>query len=103
MSNRVKIKNKKKKNQEFDKKKLTPWLIALIVFCVAVIGFAVASSFFWGTQRLGGGSSQAATAAEAATETAAGEAAEASTEAAAGEAEETISAETASEASTLTE
>lgn len=91
MSNRVKIKNKKKKNQEFDRKKLTPWLIALVVFCVAIVGFAVASSFFWGTQTLGSRSDGAATAAETST------AAESSTEAAA--IEETSTAATEAETS----
>lgn len=71
MSNKVKLK-KTRYNKEQEKKANTkPWLIALIIFAVAVVGVAVATSFIWGTSKLPSGSGAAATATTISTEVAA--------------------------------
>ncbi len=96
MSNKLKMKKSNKKNREEEvRANTTPWLIGLVIFAVVVVGLAVASSFVWGTQTIGGSSDSSVVATTAAQETTADE-----TTGAAAVEEIAVEGETAAEAET---
>lgn len=83
MSNKVKLK-KTRYNKEQEKKANTkPWLIALIIFAIVVVGVAIGTSFIWGTSKLPGRSDAAAAATTISSETAVSTESAAATETAA--------------------
>lgn len=71
MSNKVKLKKTRYNKQQEKKANTKPWLIALIIFAIAVVGVAIGTSFIWGTSKLPSKSDSAAAATTISTEAAA--------------------------------